>query len=168
MASDYPSVNVSSRDLKPNSLTPADHGHHDPISDISQKLADIIEDISRLRPASGSSSHHSESQVVSKLRDAVLARTLRNRMFPQGLFSDPAWDMVLDLTLASIEHRQISISSLCIASNVPTTTALRCIKALVEHGIIEIEADSKDRRRKIVNISQHTFDIMMKLSSSIL
>jgi predicted transcriptional regulator len=97
-----------------------------------------------------------------------MVRTLRNKIFPQGLFSDPAWDMVLDLTLATIEHRQISISSLCIASNAPTTTALRCIKALVVHGVIEIESDSKDRRRKIVKLTRETLDRMIKISSGIL
>jgi DNA-binding MarR family transcriptional regulator len=76
--------------------------------------------------------------------------------------------MVLDLMLASIEHRQISVSSLCIASNAPTTTALRCIKALVAHGIIEIEADSKDRRRKIVKLTRDTFDRMITITNTIL
>jgi DNA-binding MarR family transcriptional regulator len=75
--------------------------------------------------------------------------------------------MVLDLTLATIEDRQISISSLCIASNAPTTTALRCIKALIVHDIIEIEADSKDRRRKVVKLTRDTLDRMMKLTSAI-
>jgi DNA-binding MarR family transcriptional regulator len=89
-------------------------------------------------------------------------------LFPKGLFSDPAWDMVLDLTLAGLEHRRISVSSLCIASNVPTTTALRCIKALIEHGIVQIVADTSDRRRKIVELSRDTRERMTKLASSIL
>jgi predicted transcriptional regulator len=168
MASGYSFSNESSRIPQPSSSTPANPSHNDRLSDISQKLAEIVEDISRLRSPSGTSSHHSESQIVAKLHDAVRVRTLRNRLFPQGLFSDPAWDMVLDLTLASIENRQISISSLCIASNAPTTTALRCIKTLVEFGIIEISADTKDRRRKNVNISQSTLDRMLKLTSAIL
>jgi predicted transcriptional regulator len=168
MASGYSSSNESSCIPQPSSSTPANLSHHDPLSDISQKLADIIHDISRLQSPSGTSSQHAKSQIVAKLHDAVLVRTLRNRLFPQGLFSDPAWDMVLDLTLASIENRQISISSLCIASNAPTTTALRCIKTLVEFGIIEIASDTKDRRRKNVKISQSTLDLMLKLTSAIL
>lgn len=168
MASRYPPMDQLSRVPKTSSSKHADLGYHDPLSDISQKLANIIEDISRLRSVSDAPTHGSDAMAVSKLRDAIMVRSLRNKLFPSGLFSDPAWDMVLDLMLASIEHRQISISSLCIASNAPATTALRCIKALALHGIIEIEADSRDRRRKIVKLTRDTLDRMMKIMSAIL
>jgi len=36
--------------------------------------------------------------------------------------ADPAWDMLLDLTAARAESRAVSVSSLCIAAGVPTTT----------------------------------------------
>jgi predicted transcriptional regulator len=155
-----------SRVSETSSSRHVDLGYHDPLSDISQKLANIIEDISRLRSGSDVLNQDLDVMAIAKLRDAIMVRSLRNKLFPSGLFSDPAWDMVLDLMLASIEHRQISISSLCIASNAPTTTALRCIKALVLHGIIEIEADSEDRRRKIVKLTRNTLERMMKIISA--
>ena len=168
MASDRVSLDNVSRASRACSAKQAVPGPRESLADISQKLAGIIEDISRLGPSCESCIHHSEPEVISKLRDAILVRTLRNRLFPKGLFSDPAWDMVLDLTLAGLEHRRISVSSLCIASNVPTTTALRCIKALIEHGIVQIVADTSDRRRKIVELSRDTRERMTKLASSIL
>src|SRR3546814_1843272 len=57
--------------------------------------------------------------------------TRTDTLFPYTtLFrSDPAWDMLLDLYLAAERNtRPVSISSLCIASAVPATTALRWIK----------------------------------------
>lgn len=140
----------------------------DQIGTISRKLVEIVDELSRFEHHAGASDHSSKPQPIIKLREAIRVRSLRNRLFPKGLFSDPAWDMILDLTLATIEHRQISISSLCIASNVPTTTALRCIKALVAHEIIQVVADSKDRRRKIVQLSSDTLDRMINLADKIL
>ncbi len=59
----------------------------------------------------------------------IRQRQLRARFFDGELFADPAWDMLLDLTAARVEARRVSVTSLCIASGVPPTTALRWIGA---------------------------------------
>ena len=46
-------------------------------------------------------------------------------MFGEGLFADPAWDIMLDLFAARIEGKDITVSSAGIAACVPPTTALR-------------------------------------------
>lgn len=50
------------------------------------------------------------------LRRVINQRQLRAQVFPAELFSDPAWDMLLDLTAAHAEHKRVSVTSLCIAS----------------------------------------------------
>ena len=72
-------------------------------------------------------------------------RKLRSSFFDGHLFADPAWDMILDLTVARAEYRQISVTSLCIASGVPPTTALRWINAMVEEGIFRRSNDDCDK-----------------------
>lgn len=74
-------------------------------------------------------------------------RRLREELFPPGLFADPAWDILLDLYLAEMTGRRVSISSAAIASAVPPTTALRWIKLLVDLGLIIRVPDPHDRRR---------------------
>jgi predicted transcriptional regulator len=53
------------------------------------------------------------------------------------LCPDPAWDMLLDLYIAFHERRETHISSLCLAANIPLSTAHRKIGEMVEDGILQ-------------------------------
>jgi DNA-binding MarR family transcriptional regulator len=71
------------------------------------------------------------------------------------LFANPAWDMLLDLYRASLLEREISISSLALASNIPASTARRCIRRLIAANLIAAHADPTDGRRIYVAITSH-------------
>jgi hypothetical protein len=81
------------------------------------------------------------------LRRIIRNRSYRCEYFPPGLFADPAWDMLLDLAAAHAEGRKVSITSLCLASGVPTTTALRYVELLIASKMCARSPDPKDRRR---------------------
>jgi DNA-binding MarR family transcriptional regulator len=83
----------------------------------------------------------------------IRARRLRARYFPENLFADPAWDMLLDLLQAEISQLRVPVSSLCIAAAVPATTALRWLKTLVEEGVFVRRADPHDGRRVFVELA---------------
>jgi hypothetical protein len=89
-------------------------------------------------------------------------RQLRSRFFDAQLFADPAWDMLLDLTAATALNRRVSVTSLCIASGVPPTTALRWIGILVEQGLFERVSDTSDRRRAFVQLSDRGTSAMAR------
>ncbi len=61
------------------------------------------------------------------VRKIIRTRAERSEFLPSHLFADPAWNMLLDLILTDILSQRISVTSLCIASNVPAATALRWI-----------------------------------------
>jgi len=86
--------------------------------------------------------------------------TSRQNYFPEGLFSDPAWDMLLDLTHARLSRKRVSVSSLCIASRVPATTALRRISDLVSQGLALRVRDEADGRRVFVELTDEGFQRM--------
>ena len=88
-----------------------------------------------------------------QVRGLIKQRRLRERYFPAELFSDPAWDMLLDLTAARIEQKPVSVSSLCIAAAVPTTTALRWIRSLCDAGMFVRQTDPSDARRAFIALS---------------
>lgn len=94
------------------------------------------------------------------VRQIIANRQARARFFDAELFSDPAWDMLLDLTAAHAEHRRVSVTSLCIAAGVPATTALRWVRQMVDSGIFVRIADSTDKRRAFVALSEGTVDAM--------
>lgn len=92
---------------------------------------------------------------AADVRKAIRARRLRDLQFPDGLFEDPAWDMLLDLYAAELEGTQVSVSSLCIAAAVPPTTALRWIGRMTEAGLFERQPDPFDRRRAFMALSEN-------------
>jgi hypothetical protein len=92
------------------------------------------------------------------VRRIIRQRQLRARFFDGDLFGDPAWDMLLDLTAARAEHNRVSVTSLCIASGVPPTTALRWIGQLVEAGLFQRVEDETDRRRAFITLSDKAAD----------
>ncbi|WP_416907370.1 MAG: MarR family transcriptional regulator [Polymorphobacter sp.] len=136
------------------------------VAALKQRLAvltrQLAEEIAKISEA-GESAAATPDTIRMLLRREIKARRLRERMLPEGLFADPAWDILLDLTLARLEGRQTPVSSLCIAASVPTTTALRWIKTLLERGLIERRPDPDDRRRHYIHISETPFETMMTL-----
>jgi CheY-like chemotaxis protein len=87
------------------------------------------------------------------LDDLRAVRKVRDRHFPTELFSDPCWEMLLDLYDAQLDESEVTVSSLGAASGVPLTTALRRMEVLQKHGFIERVVDPDDRRRTIVRLS---------------
>jgi len=88
------------------------------------------------------------------LRRVIKARALRSRMFDASLFSDPAWDMLLDLMLAHLSGKKVYVTSLCIAAGVPIATAFRRIEDLATKGLVTKTRDSKDTRRVFVELTE--------------
>ncbi len=96
------------------------------------------------------------------VRRILRQRQLRARFFDGDLFGDPAWDMLLDLTAARAEHTRVSVTSLCIASGVPPTTALRWISQLTQAGLFERIEDDTDRRRAFIALTEKAADGMAR------
>lgn len=96
------------------------------------------------------------------VRRIIRQRQLRGRFFDGELFADPAWDMLLDLTAARVEHTRVSVTSLCIASGVPPTTALRWIGQMSEAGLLQRVEDETDRRRVFITLSDHAAEAMAR------
>lgn len=108
-----------------------------------------------------------ESTDAAAIRSMIRARRLRAHFFGGGLFADPAWDILLDLTAARLEERSVAVSSLCIAAAVPATTALRWIKQLTEAGLLRRVADPVDGRRIFIELTDGAARTMMAYFASV-
>ena len=89
------------------------------------------------------------SPLAERARDLYRRRRLRDGIFgaDSKLFGEPAWDMLLDLFHWQEERRSICLSSCCIASGSPTTTAMRYIRRLELSALVVRERDARDGRR---------------------
>jgi hypothetical protein len=96
------------------------------------------------------------------IRRIIRQRQMRARFFDGELFADPVWDILLDLTAARAEHTRVSVTSACIASGVPATTALRWITQMTEAGLIDRVRDDTDRRRAFVALSDTAANAMAR------
>jgi hypothetical protein len=88
------------------------------------------------------------------------SRRRRARHFDPTMFADPAWDMLLDLFIARVRGKQVRTISLCIASEVPATTALRWIGVLEKHGLVERHRPDGDRRLKLIALTNQGYRVM--------
>ena len=82
-----------------------------------------------------------------------MARRLREEVLGAHLFSDPAWDILLDVYAADARGEKIQISSLSPMSNVPSSTARRWAHKLIELGLLERERDERDHRLTYIRLS---------------
>jgi CheY-like chemotaxis protein len=94
------------------------------------------------------------------VRGIIKARRARDQFFSSELFADPAWDILLDLMASRLEHKRVSVSSLCIAAAVPATTALRWIKSMSDEGMLVRRADPLDGRRVFIDLSDEAATAM--------
>ncbi len=66
---------------------------------------------------------------------------------------EPAWEMLAELMRARLAGKQVTVSSLALASKSPMTTALRRIDDLVAGGLVARAPDPTDRRRTFVELT---------------
>lgn len=132
--------------------------HRNPAPEIEALTEEIF---ARIKARIGDSKDPKEAPAqpspqssVDLARQMLKARRLRDQLFGQDLFGEAIWDMMLDLFVNAQSSRRVSISSLCIASAVPSTTALRYIHLMSERGIIERMPDPNDNRRCFVALTE--------------
>ena len=87
-------------------------------------------------------------------RCLYVSRRLRDGLFPDGLFGEPAWDILLDLYAAEAEGKPVDVSSACVAAAVPQTTALRYIGRLEAAGLVRRAPVASDRRRSMLHLTE--------------
>lgn len=130
---------------------------------LSQEVARIATALSEISQAAQNGAAPTTGRAVAPspaalrpqaIRALIRVRRLRGNYFPSHLFADPAWDMLLDLTAARLEGERVAVSSLCIAANVPPTTALRWIRTMTEQGLFVRRHDPEDGRRIFIELAE--------------
>ena len=108
-----------------------------------------------------------QQSLVIVARELMEHARRRSQFLPDAVFQDPQWMMTLDLFIAAEEGREVNVSSLCCASGVPPTTALRHIRHLQDQGIIERFSHPNDRRISLVRLADASRRQITRYLSSI-
>lgn len=102
-------------------------------------------------------------------RNATTARRLldisrqADSMFDGPLLSNPGWDILLDLFIQRSEGRCISIISVCVAANAPTSTILRYIEAMMDSGTIVKRVSPEDSDGLLIDLSEAAYARMSNI-----
>ncbi|OYU15082.1 MAG: hypothetical protein CFE37_07655 [Alphaproteobacteria bacterium PA4] len=123
------------------------------INALSAEAQRIAEALNRLAAEERQQPIDTSPVDAALVRRLIRVRRERDRWFPAEIFADPAWDMLLDLIAARMEGKTVPVSSLCIASAVPTSTALRWVRSLQEAGLFLRHTDPGDARRSYITLS---------------
>lgn len=107
-----------------------------------------------------------ESQI-DFVRNIIKARRKRMDFLDPELFSDPAWDILLELTLAKLEGTRIPASSACASTQVPFSTAFRHLGNLVSSGLVLRWKDQEDSRRVMVELEDDTYAAILEYLKAI-
>ena len=83
-----------------------------------------------------------EAQITEDHVQSVLTlRRARQSIFGRQLFSDPAWDLILELYATRLGNRRISAAGLARLIGLPGSMTARWVSALVEAGIVRVETE---------------------------
>jgi hypothetical protein len=96
-------------------------------------------------------------------RNAFMARRLLeishqvDSVFEGPLLANPGWDILLDLFIQRSEGKRISIISVCIAANAPTSTVLRYLQAMMDVGTIIRSRSVEDSQGLLISLSDEAY-----------
>jgi DNA-binding MarR family transcriptional regulator len=99
-------------------------------------------------------------QLAAIAQSEYRKRRVRTRYLAPELLGEPAWDILLDLLVQQARGRQISVTSACLGSGVPCTTALRWIAALESQGLVTRVAARHDKRVVFLELTQRALEAL--------
>lgn len=83
------------------------------------------------------------------LQSWISARRGREQLFGRHLFSDPAWDVIIELYAAMLGKRKMTAADLARAIGSPESVLARWIAALVEAGIVSTIEDPEPTKSTV-------------------
>lgn len=106
--------------------------------------------------------------LINLARIIYRGRRARDEAFSEdALFGEPAWDILLDLYIAEVEGKPLSVTAACIGAAVPTSTALRWLVILEERGLVRRENDTRDARRVFLYLTRNGHSRMTNFLSQL-
>lgn len=90
----------------------------------------------------------------------------KTKFFDPSVLSGPAWEILLDITEASMRGESVPASSASATTLVPLSTALRHVNNLVDAGLVRKWTDPTDKRRTLLELEPHALTAMQRYLES--
>jgi MarR family transcriptional regulator, temperature-dependent positive regulator of motility len=85
-------------------------------------------------------------------------RRRRDALFPDGLFGEPAWDLLLALFLAHEKGQATILCKAYKAAGVSDTTGRRLLDRLEEEGLITRRRAPRSRKMRVVELTDNAVE----------
>lgn len=121
----------------------------DQIDPIALKTRKLIEDAAR-----ATATH--DGDLAEFARQTLIGREQRNRYFDPVMFSNPSWDILLNLYVAAADGQGLSVLDCCAALAVPQGVTLRLLTLLKDDGTLIETPDVLHPRRTLISLSEQT------------
>lgn len=133
------------------------------VEDLASRLRAIAAELHLLPLAPAECSAEQAPSVADFARSLIRERRARLSYFSPELLGEPVWEILLDLFASSVEGKAVCVSSACIASGAPSTTALRYLTALEHAGLVARHEKASDRRVRYVGLTEVAINQMTEL-----
>ena len=107
------------------------------------------------RPTSATGTDHGQERVQARAwADRLYAeRRRRDALFPDGLFGEPAWDLLLAMFTAREKGQAMILCKAYKAAGVSDTTGRRLLDRMEEEGLITRRRAPRSRKMRIVELT---------------
>lgn len=86
----------------------------------------------------------------------------KSKFFDPAVLTGPSWEILLDITEASLRGEAVPASSASATTLVPLSTALRHVNNLVDAGLVRRWIDPTDKRRTLLELEPHALTAMQR------
>lgn len=86
----------------------------------------------------------------------------KSKFFDPAVLSGPSWEILLDITEASLRGEAVPASAASATTLVPLSTALRHVNNLVDAGLVRRWTDPTDKRRTLLELEPHALAAMQR------
>lgn len=122
--------------------------------DVADILEYIVIMLRRSSSGGGVILQTSESKLAIAHKLYQHRRTIDKVFNSEGFATSPAFDILLDLYMARVREKRVSVTSATIGAACPPTTALRWIQVLEDLDLLCRHEDESDKRRIFVDLTR--------------
>lgn len=127
---------------------------------LSEQITGLVAALEQARSITAPQGSQRPSSVQRQIERYIANQRKRAQHFPDQALCETSWKILLDLALAHLKGKPVAVSSACIASEAPVSTALRRIRELCDAGLLVRWPDPTDGRRDMLSLSDECFRSM--------